>query len=487
NPEIAGVHATDGEEKSLNNVFIRAGFSGVRATKKATATITKSTIHANSFALAVSEGGCVNAKEIEANSLQGALSITNGIINVQDSILEAKKESGIIFHTILDFFVKEGDEVVNKAILNNTKLFVRNGSAIVGPLSSKSVAEVQLRNSEIRSDVLLKNHVKKATDSDPHPVTFILTADNSVMEGRARTLKENTTVFNLSNKSKWYLNVSRYDIDRDASVFSYKLHDIKQRALSTVSVLNLSNSSIVFNKPHELAKDQYQILSVGKVQTTEGSRSEGNRNSATKAVYNATGDANIYFNIEWNNGLPKEQQKADRLLVHGDVSGTTTVHISNVLKSEKAKEGSAVPLNARGVSLIQVSGKAEENSFKLANGYTTMGGLPYKYTLNAYGPKSSRGKADSTQSYLGEISQEPKESAPTTNTSHLVLGGIVVEIEKDVKGTATSSSREANVAQSHVRGNENFWDFRLQNATLDKEAKIKALVPQVASYLVMPN
>uniref|UniRef100_UPI000562AFCB autotransporter outer membrane beta-barrel domain-containing protein n=1 Tax=Bartonella florencae TaxID=928210 RepID=UPI000562AFCB len=45
----------------------------------------------------------------------------------------------------------------------------------------------------------------------------------------------------------------------------------------------------------------------------------------------------------------------------------------------------------------------------------------------------------------------------------------------------------AEGSQSHLDGGRNFWDFRLQRATLDNEGKIRALVPQVASYLVMPN
>lgn len=35
----------------------------------------------------------------------------------------------------------------------------------------------------------------------------------------------------------------------------------------------------------------------------------------------------------------------------------------------------------RGLSLIQVSGQADRNSFKLENGYVTMDGSPYKYVL----------------------------------------------------------------------------------------------------------
>ncbi|MDM9984172.1 autotransporter outer membrane beta-barrel domain-containing protein, partial [Bartonella henselae] len=149
--------------------------------------------------------------------------------------------------------------------------------------------------------------------------------------------------------------------------------------------------------------------------------------------------AKIYFNTEWSDGLPKEKQKADRLLIHGNVSGTTTIHINNLSKGEITRSKDSIPLNTRGLSLVQVSGKAEENSFKLANGYTTIGGLPYKYTLNAYGPTSNRGKANAEQSRLGEVSQESKENAPVTNTNHLVLGGVVVEIEQDIKGEPTSN------------------------------------------------
>ncbi|MDD9333927.1 MAG: hypothetical protein PV354_09780, partial [Bartonella sp.] len=41
--------------------------------------------------------------------------------------------------------------------------------------------------------------------------------------------------------------------------------------------------------------------------------------------------------------------------------------------------------------------------------------------------------------------------------------------------------------QNRLKKGNNFWDFRLQSATLENEAEIKALVPQMASYLVMPQ
>ncbi|EJF85851.1 outer membrane autotransporter barrel domain-containing protein [Bartonella vinsonii subsp. arupensis OK-94-513] len=216
---------------------------------------------------------------------------------------------------------------------------------------------------------------------------------------------------------------------------------MNQRAQSSISVLNLNDSSIIFHEPNALTQYRYQTLHVGKQpkaeepQPLENQGSNGGSNGA--AVYTATGKAEIHLNSKWSDGEETADQKTDRLLVHGNVSGTTTIHFNSLLNSRNTQTEGSIPLNTRGLSLVQVSGKAEESSFKLANGYTTMGGMPYKYTLNAYGPTASRGKANSAQNLLGE--------------------------------------------------NENFWDFRLQSATLDPEAKIRALVPQVANYLVMPS
>ncbi|WP_175868920.1 autotransporter family protein [Bartonella gabonensis] len=437
-PEIPTVQVANGEEKNLNNVFVRGKYDTVVA-KKGRVSITNSIMHSGFTLLSVASGGQINAKGIVGRAEERGLSLTNGIIHVEDSTINVvghSKNYGINFGYILSSTIQEGEEVVNKAILNNTKLLVKDGVGIFGPYYSKAVANaVYLKNSEIRSDMLLKNEGSPFTEIGP--TTFTLDADNSIMEGRAKTLPQNTTVFTLNNNSKWHLKISLFELENSFSLYDYKLLDLKQRAQSVISVLNLNNSSIIFDALHKLADNHYQTLHVGK----HPQKTEQNRSSDATTVYNATGNARIYFNTEWSSGLTKEQQKTDRVLVHGNVSGTTTIYFNNLsthaepFDNKEAK--GAIRLNMRGLSLIQVSGKADENSFKLAHGYTTMGGLPYKYILNAYGPTSSHGKADNQQSFFPE--------------------------------------------------GEGFWDFRLQNATLDLGEKIKALVPQVASYLVMPN
>ncbi|WP_375615242.1 MULTISPECIES: autotransporter outer membrane beta-barrel domain-containing protein [unclassified Bartonella] len=431
-----------GEEKTFNNVFIRSAYTTVVADDKAFITITNSTMRSDSNLFTATTGGRIHAKKTVGKSNSRGLEISNGIIHIEDSIINVSghhKSRGILFDYIPSSQVKEGEKVINKAILTNTKLLVENGIGILGPDYAKSVAEVELKSSEIRSDILLKNKIPE-NSKDIDPRTFILSADNSIIEGRAKTLPQNTTIFTLNNNSKWSLKISQFEVDKEFdSSKGYLLTDIKQRAQSIVSVLNLNNSSIIFNAPHKLADNQYQTLHVGKQPIAEAAKAEQNRSFDTTTVYNALGNARIYFNTEWSNGLIKEQQKTDRVLVHGNVSGTTTIYFNNLSKRAEPFDDDevSIPLNARGLSLVQVSGKAEEAAFTLVNGYTTMDGLPYKYVLNGYGPTSSRGRADKQQSLLQE--------------------------------------------------SEEFWDFRLQNATLDDEGKIKALVPQMASYLVMHN
>ncbi|WP_273757346.1 autotransporter outer membrane beta-barrel domain-containing protein, partial [Bartonella sp. MM73XJBT] len=459
-----------GEEKTFNDVFVRGRFTAVVADEKAFITIKKSIVQSDSTLLSASTGGRIHAEKIVGKAGTRGLEIANGTIHVEDSVITVPghhKSYGIRFDHIPDSYVKKGENVVNRAILTNTKLLMTDGIGIAGPYSSKAIAEVYLKNSEIHSDMLLKN---KSIREDKNPKTLTLTADASVIEGKVTTFPQNTTIFTLTNRSKWFPKVSQFEVeDRkdNGEPVSYKLLDIKQRAQSVVSVLNLNNSSIVFNVPHALAKGQYQTLHVGKYPQTERPTSQEEIIPATTSVYNATGHANIYFNIEWSDGLPKEKQKADRLLVHGNVSGTTTIHVKNLTEGQPLKTEDSIPLNERGLSLVQVSGKADENAFKLANGYTTMNKLPYKYVLNSYGTTSSRGQAASTQSHLGDVSQESEENAANNKTKHVVLGGVIVEIERSMQNEETSSHGKAASAQSPLRENKDFWDFRLQRATLD--------------------
>ncbi|WP_455479133.1 autotransporter outer membrane beta-barrel domain-containing protein [Bartonella sp. B23] len=442
--EIPKISVQNGQ-KTFNNVLVRDKYTAVSVGGNGSiATIKKATVFSDMTAIATSRAGRVDAKEVNATAIITGLELYSGIINIEDSIVNVKGNHtgyGFVISKASNLIAKENELILNRATLTNTKVLVRDGIGILGPFDD---AEIHLKNSEIISDMLLRN------DQSPeiNPSVLTLIADASILEGRTRTTQKHATIFTLNNNSKWYLKISQNEPPRAGS---YALVDISKRAQSIVSVLNLDNSSVIFKKPTLLTHYHYQTLIIGQQppksedyeesEEVDISELQPNRLSDVTAVYNATGDARIYFNTKWSNGLAKEQQKTDRLLVYGNVSGTTTVYFNSLSNNEQNNERveaeDSVPSNMRGVSLIQVSGKAEENSFKLANDYITMDKLPYKYTLNAYGPTSSRGEASEQQSVL----------------------------------------REGN----------NFWDFRLQSATLDSEAKIKALVPQAASYFVIPQ
>lgn len=73
----------------------------------------------------------------------------------------------------------------------------------------------------------------------------------------------------------------------------------------------------------------------------------------------------------------------DRLLINGNASGTTMLHINNV-----GGAGAATGVNSTdGISVVQVAGASAPGSFALAGGYVAAG--PYQYILRAFAPDAS--------------------------------------------------------------------------------------------------
>ncbi|WP_375706080.1 autotransporter outer membrane beta-barrel domain-containing protein [Bartonella sp. AA2SXKL] len=386
----------------------------------------KNTIEAKMAALVVINGGHIDLTDVSATAEVASLQFATFFDNNPNSSHDPQK-----YHS-------------NEINLTNAELHAENGTGIfvrtvveksIEDAAAPSIGTVNLKKSEIHADVLLgdgifwdKTSWKDKDLWDGKEVktisngTFTLSADQSILEGRANIAKDRNVHFDLKNNTKWTLKTSKNEKDDDGNLL-----DIAQRSRSDISTLNLDNSSIIFNGPTE---DHYQTLHIGSGKPD------------TQEVYNATGDAKIYFNTAWSDGAAINDQKTDRLLINGNVSGNTSVYVTGRLEENNIEANTSAAANVRGLSLIQVSGKAEENSFKLVNGYTTRNRLPYKYTLTAYGPESSHGTADVAQSLFDEK-------------------------------------------------NENFWDFRLHKEILETDSgsgpSVIVPVAQTASYLVMPN
>ncbi|WP_375703332.1 autotransporter outer membrane beta-barrel domain-containing protein [Bartonella sp. AD13SXNS] len=396
------VQTLKGSTITLNdNVTVTSDTTGLYADdEEAKITMTGGSVSAKGAAFVLKDGGHIDVTDISAKAQRNGLRFDNS-----------------------------KNDQTSEINLTNTNLLIEDGTGIVANNSSNG--KLNLKDSEIRADRLFVGIIH---DTPKHNQIFSLSADRSVLQGGVRNDENGQTSFDLKNSTTWFVNTSRKEKD-DAG----KLLDITQRSRSDVSVLNLNDSKIVFEKTIE---NHYHTLHIGS----------GKKN--TPEVYNASGNAEIHFNMAWSDGVAVDDQKTDRVLIHGDASGTTTVYIKSDVGDKNSVENAAAPSNAGGISLIQVSGKAMEDSFKLANGYITRDGLPYKYILTAYGPESSHGTANIEQNLFDEK-------------------------------------------------NENFWDFRLHKAFLDSGGgdggsgggsggsvpgpHVEAVVPQVASYIVMPN
>ena len=121
------------------------------------------------------------------------------------------------------------------------------------------------------------------------------------------------------------------------------------------------------------------------------------------------------------------RQATDRLLVSGDVVGQTLLHVANaggMGAATAGRRGENGP--GDGISVVQVGGAANAESFRLASDYVAIG--PWQYRLNAYAPGAT------------------------------------------------------DPAQRLVDGTGGYWDYRLQSVRSGTRA---ALVPQVPAYLVL--
>ncbi|WP_144754709.1 autotransporter outer membrane beta-barrel domain-containing protein [Bartonella saheliensis] len=245
--------------------------------------------------------------------------------------------------------------------------------------------------------------------------TVAVLADSSSLIGGTRVADDSIAELYLTRGSKWFLT-RRREIDSH----------VANHASSFISFVKLSDSFIAFETPvfHE-----YQTLHIGK---------------GEKEVYSAQDRADIYLNTYLRRDGLLDNKKTDRLLIQGDVSGKTTVYVQFIAENQGEI---ATGENAHSISLIQVSGKAAEDSFQLNRAYIAVEGLPYQYYLHAYGPDSSLG--------------------------------------------------QAKTSQRLVEGEGDFWDFRLESKYIQpalgesnlphSKLKIRDVVPQVPTYLLLQN
>ncbi|WP_273719117.1 MULTISPECIES: autotransporter outer membrane beta-barrel domain-containing protein [Bartonella] len=251
--------------------------------------------------------------------------------------------------------------------LTQTTFIAPESTAIYSRQFESSVKLLQ--NSKVSGDSLL-NAVERSN--------IKIEADASTLVGSANVDESSTAEIVLKNGSKWILSRPKYEKLQNFDVSGSRLKDY-----SSISSVELTDSSLIFEELKSKTTDGYQTLLIGKGSGT---------------VYKAHGDVNLYLNAYLDQGGELEKQKTDRLLINGDLDGKTTVHVYKVPGSPGALTGEGG--NDQGISIVQVYGQAAEDSFQLKGGYVALEDAPYQYHLKSYGPSSALGTADSNQRVL---------------------------------------------------------------------------------------
>ncbi|WP_208441920.1 autotransporter outer membrane beta-barrel domain-containing protein [Bartonella raoultii] len=322
-------------------------------------------------------------------------------VNIESSKITVK---GNKYGMYFDMDKGENEYQQGIVFLKNTTFDVPNGTAIHSHKSSGYIGLTE--GTEISGDLLL-------TAEEGSSVTIL--ADSSSLIGSSHVKDNSVAELYLTGGSKWVLTKRKEANSQDLS-----------RVNSSISFVKLSDSSLIFE---DSTLQEYQTLYVGK---------------GGGEVYHAQDNARIYLNTHLGADGSLNNQKTDRLLIHGDVSGKTTVHVQFITASQGEAAGDE---NSKTISLIQVSGKAAEDSFQLNSSYIALEGLPYQYYLRAYGPNSSLGRAEASQRL--------------------------------------------------VKGDGDFWDFRLESKYIQpiqntsklshSERRVRDVVPQIPTYLLLPN
>ncbi|WP_455473902.1 autotransporter family protein [Bartonella sp. B30(2025)] len=293
-------------------------------------------------------------------------------------------------------------------IKDDTILFVED-VAIYGDALSHGVVSL------VYSTISSENLLLKAQNG-----AFIkVLADASSIQGGTSVDNNSNAGIYLQNSSRWILPQRQRN----------NLHESDDKDVSSISFVSLKDSAIRFAKSKHHPFYDYQKLYIGNGEWGG-------------SVYEAEGGAKIYFNTHLSAKGLHDNKQTDRVLINGDVSGKTVVYVNPVL--ENFKKDAKSKKDSKGISLIQVAGKAHQDSFMLHGDYVALDGSPYQYRLHAYHG-----------------------------------------LESGLKG---------EVGKRFVKGEGKFWNFYLKSAYVGRpgyprpdEPGIRVVVPQVPTYLLLPN
>ncbi|WP_375703794.1 autotransporter outer membrane beta-barrel domain-containing protein [Bartonella sp. AD13SXNS] len=349
---LEGVFITGKGKPAKNTDNHREGSAFSMLQGKGMINFQKGNVNVNNAHGIVLQGNNHNAAHVKHSNIFVRGNAFNGMRFFWEAVLNDKKTiipgKGAVQLTQTTFMAPESTAIYSRQFESSVKL---------------------LQNSTVSGDSLL-NAVERSNVK--------IEADASTLVGSAYVDESSTATVELKNGSKWILSRPKYDKLQNSDASGSRLKDY-----SSISSVNLTDSSLIFEELKSKTTNGYQTLLIGKGSGT---------------VYKAHGDVNLYLNAYLDQGGELEKQKTDRLLINGDLEGQTTVHVYKVPGSPGASTGDGG--NDQGISIIQVYGQAAEDSFQLKGGYVALEASPYQYHLKSYGPSSAVGTADFNQRVL---------------------------------------------------------------------------------------
>ncbi|WP_157861857.1 autotransporter outer membrane beta-barrel domain-containing protein [Bartonella clarridgeiae] len=390
-----------------------------------------------------------------SRNLQKDIKVTKA--NIEKSTIEVKgdKSYGIYFkgENVVATVKADADEEnldmttiepgIRLVNLKDTHLTVLDSPAIYS--TDAEGGNISLLQSSISAGHLLLVAKKKSS--------LLVLADNSSLTGGTYVDDSSTAELYLSGNSVWFLTQTKQN---------YKDLDLNDLSISVVS---LDNSSINFKRLKSSETYNYRTLRIGK--------GEGD-------VYIAKNNAQIHLNTSFSPDGSLDSQKTDRVLIHGNISGKTTIDVRGISENRRGNRNNINANdvgNTEGISLIQVSGTAQQDSFKLKGDYITVDDFPYRYKLSAYGPSSNLGPANLGQKLVGNNEKEENESNKDFWDYRLQSEYIAAPPVEPIPPDAdTPSPPQPKPSEP-----------QLPKKPDSSEKKVPAVVPQLPSYLLLPH
>ncbi|WP_375623936.1 autotransporter outer membrane beta-barrel domain-containing protein [Bartonella sp. TT119HLJHH] len=396
--------------------------------------------------------GAVDVTDAHGLLLQGN---KGSQIDIGDSNITVKGNAFYGMHFEDEVASEDSSEGKSSFInLKKTRFVVPDSIAVYSSQSGKS--KISLKETKIFGDLLLKAD---------HGSSIKVFADASALVGQTQVDNSSEVDLILRNNSQWALLQPRHK----------KLQNPHYRDVSFISSINLSNSSITFEKPKSSTAHTYQTLYIGK---------------GTGVVYQAFDDAWIHLNARLNPNDTSDHQVTDRLLIHGDVKGRTIVHIQGVAGGLEEKNE-----KAHSVSIIQVYGEALPDSFQLNGQYVALEGAPYKYVLRSYDPSATARDEHVKQKFAlnggafwnFRLENEYVQTS-ADNNDILTVSERTPPAHASFSDIIPASSADVVPASSDDDVSSSFTDSlsKIENISLSGRG-VRSVVPQVPTYLLLPN